>query len=65
MSKPDDLTNLIADLQRQRKQLEENLDDTDRSRESTAQIVEKIIDLKHRAAAIQSSATGSSTAKKP
>jgi len=42
------LAGLIADLQRQRKDLEAMLDDTQRSLQSTAEIVEKIIDLKRR-----------------
>ena len=53
MTKPDDLSNLIADLQRQRRVLEVDLDDTARSQKSTAQIVEKIIEIKQRAEEIR------------
>lgn len=53
MTKPDDLSNIIADLQRQRRDLEAQLDETSRSRISTAQVVEKIIDIKQRAAEIR------------
>lgn len=53
MTKPDDLSNIIADLQRQRRELEAQLDETSRSRTSTAQVVEKIIDIKQRAEEIR------------
>ncbi|MEO6260773.1 MAG: hypothetical protein ABIP63_10500 [Thermoanaerobaculia bacterium] len=53
MTRPDDLSNIIADLQRQRRDLEAQLDETSRSRTSTAQVVEKIIDLKQRAEEIR------------
>ena len=49
MTKPDDLSNLIGDLQRQRKSLEADLDDTARSQKSTAKIVEKIVEINQRA----------------
>lgn|GEM_PF-4342811 len=41
---------LIADLQRQRRQLESDLDDTDRSHRTTEEILDKIVELKERAA---------------
>lgn len=53
MAKPDDLSNLIADLQRQRQSLEADLDETARSQKSTAKIVEKIIEIKQRAEEIR------------
>ena len=53
VTKTDDLSNLIGDLQRQRRQLDADLDDTARSQKSTAQIVEKIIEIKQRAEEIR------------
>lgn len=47
---PDDLSRLIEDLQKQRKVLEKNLDDTDRSSRSTQEIIDKIVQLKENAA---------------
>ena len=45
-----DLAALLASLQRQRRDLEKNLDDTDRSRKSTQDLIDKIVELKVRAA---------------
>ena len=53
VTKTDDLSNLIGDLQRQRRQVDADLDDTARSQKSTAQIVEKIIEIKQRAEEIR------------
>ena len=53
MTKPDDLSNLIGDLQRQRKTVNVDLDETARSQKSTAKIVEKLIELKERAEEIR------------
>lgn len=45
-----DLTALVNDLQRRRRELEKNLDDTDRSRKSTQDLIDKIVEMKTRAA---------------
>lgn len=51
----DDFSRLIADLQQQRRVLEKNLDDTDRSSRSTQEIIDKITALKERAARLAAS----------
>lgn len=48
VSNPHERTNLIADLQQKRRDMEEVLDTSARSRVETDQIIAKIIDLKHR-----------------
>lgn len=58
MTKPDDLSNLIGDLQRQRKSLEADLDETARSQKSTAKIVDKIIEINERAEQIRQRTAG-------
>ncbi len=57
MTKPDDLSNLIGDLQRQRKSLEADLDETARSQKSTAKIVDRIIEINERAEQIRQRTT--------
>lgn len=46
----DDLSALLADLQKRRRELEKNLDDTDRSQKSTRDLIDKIVEMKVRAA---------------
>ena len=58
MNKPDDLSNLIGDLQRQRKTIETDLDETTRSQKSTAQLVERITEMKERAEEIRQRTSG-------
>lgn len=58
LTKPDDLSNLIGDLQRQRRELDHELDETARSRRSTAEIVERIISLKQRAQDLEQRKSG-------
>ncbi len=57
---PDEVSRLIADLQQQRRILEKNLDDTDRSHRSTQEIIDRIVALKERSAKF---ATGEPAAK--
>ena len=53
MTNSDDLSNLIADLQRQRQVVEADLDDTARSQKSTAKLVAKIVEINWRAEEIR------------
>lgn len=59
------LAALLADLLRQRRDLEKNLDDTDRSRKSTQNLIDRIVELKVRAAKLANDHPPPNAAKLP
>lgn len=48
-----DLAALLDDLKRQRRDLEKNLDDTDRSQKTTQELIDRIVEMKIRAAKLE------------